>query len=105
MKLVLFAAALTIGSAALAQTTTTATTGNDGPERDARGIPVVSDQATPPAGANQPVAAQPGATYVPNPNAQATFATQPSTKTYPPCSRTVTDGCVQTYERGVRSPG
>jgi hypothetical protein len=22
---------------------------------------------------------------------------------YPPCSRTVTDGCIQTYERGVRS--
>jgi hypothetical protein len=22
---------------------------------------------------------------------------------YPPCSRTVTDGCIQTYEKGVRS--
>jgi hypothetical protein len=31
------------------------------------------------------------------------FATQPSTDNYPACSRTVTDNCVQTYERG-RSP-
>jgi hypothetical protein len=23
---------------------------------------------------------------------------------YPPCSRTVTDNCIQLYERGVRSP-
>ena len=24
---------------------------------------------------------------------------QPATESYPPCSRTVTDNCVQTYER------
>jgi len=25
-------------------------------------------------------------------------------RNYPPCSRTVTDSCIQTYERGVRRP-
>jgi len=100
MKSLLFAAALTISGAALAQSAVAP--GNAAPERDARGIPVVSDPAMAPAGANQPVAMTPGAQMVPNPNAAAAFATQPSAKTYPPCTREVTDGCVQTYERGSR---
>ena len=37
-------------------------------------------------------------------NAGAAFATQPSTENYPICSKTVTDNCVQSYERGTRSP-
>ena len=32
----------------------------------------------------------------------AAFTPRPATTEYPPCSRTVTDGCIQTYERGVR---
>ena len=91
MKLVLFTAALTLGGAALAQSTT-------GPEVDARGIPVVSAPATAPAGANQSVTVEAGARVVPAPNQAAVFATQESTRTYPPCTRGVTDGCVQTYE-------
>ena len=109
MKSALFAAALLFGGAALAQTdmqtgtTTTATgqtvaPGNTAPERDARGIPVVSDPAAPPPGFNEPP--QPGGTGA-SPSSPA--PTQPSTENYPACSRTVTDNCVQAYERG-RSP-
>jgi hypothetical protein len=113
MKMVLFAAALMVSGAALAQedpqttnepmATTTGTTvapGNNAPERDARGIPVISDPATAPPGVNQPVMIPPGAIVVPNPNQAAAFQTQAATTNYPACSRTVTDHCVQTYERG-----
>ncbi len=112
MKPALFAVALLFGGAALAQTdpqtgsampatTTPATTvapGNTAPERDARGIPVVSDPATAPAGFNSsPQVGGTGASPTSPP------ATQPATEDYPVCSRTVTDNCVQAYERG-RSP-
>ena len=139
MKSVIFAAALLMGGAALAQetdttettdttvttdattttTTTTVTTpvattivttgtgmtvapSNAAPERDARGIPVISDPAVAPAGANNPVVVPPGAQVVPAANQAAAFQTQASTESYPPCSRTVTDNCVQTYERPRR---
>ena len=88
MKSAILVAALLIGGAANAQPT---------PEVDARGIPVVSEQATPPEGTNQPV--QPGAQLVVQPNPGA-FATRPSTEAAPPCTRERTDRCVQTYERG-----
>ena len=95
MKLVLLAA-LAVSGTALAQ-------GNAAPERDARGIPVISDPASPPPGANQ--APVPGTGQaVPAPNQAQVFTTQQATKQYPPCTREVTDGCVQTYERGVRAP-
>ena len=97
MKLVLFAAAaLTIGTAGFAQQTVEPA--NTNVERDARGIPVVSAPATAPAGANQAVQAAAGAQVVAAPNQSAVFATQASTKTYQPCTREITDGCVQTYE-------
>ena len=100
MKLVIFAAAsLAIGSAGLAQTAAPA---NSAPERDARGIPVISEAAVAPNGANVAVQVQPGARVVPAENQSAVFATTASTKTYPPCTKGVTDGCVQTYERGRR---
>ena len=60
-----------------------------------------SGVATPPAGTNQPVAVPPGAVVVPT-NQTAPFAPKPATTEYPPCSKTVTDACIQTYERGVR---
>jgi hypothetical protein len=60
---------------------------------------VVSDPATAPAGTNAP--APPGPVTI-NPNQSAAFATQPSTGEKPPCSRTVTDNCTQTYEVGRR---
>jgi hypothetical protein len=116
MKSVLLATALLIGSAATAQTYTTTTTttttpdmatsqtvapSNANPERDARGIPVISDPATAPAGFNQ----APGMNGMGGPlvDASSPPATQPSDASYPACTRTVTDNCLQTYERG-RSP-
>jgi hypothetical protein len=70
--------------------------GNTAVERDARGIPVVSAPATAPAGWNQ----APG-TGTPAP-ANQPAASMGSAMDLPPCSRTVTDRCVQTYERGAR---
>ena len=89
MKLLFVAAALVASGTAIAQ------------ERDARGIPVVSEAPNPPAGANQPVPAT--GQLVPAPNQQQVFQTRPSTHSYPPCTRGQTDRCTQTYERG-RSP-
>jgi hypothetical protein len=93
----------TTGQTGTMQTTTTSMTtgsgmvapGNTAPERDARGIPVVSDPAMVPPGVNAPPAV--GGTGA---TAATAFATQPSTDNYPACSRTVTDNCVQAYERG-----
>jgi hypothetical protein len=114
MKTALLAAALLCSGAALAQdysTTTTTTTaatgqvvapGNTAPERDARGIPVISDPAIAPPGFNQ----APGMNGVGGPLVDPSQppAPMPATTSYPACSRTVTDHCVQTYERGVRRP-
>jgi hypothetical protein len=118
MKTALFAAALLVGGTALAQTTSptagedpavagsqTAAPSNANPERDARGIPVVSDAAEVPEGANEAAPIPAGAVFTPNPNQQSVFAPRPAAESYPPCSRTVTDNCVPTYERGVRRPG
>lgn len=35
--------------------------------------------------------------------APADFTPRPATMNYPPCSRTVTDNCIQLHERGVRT--
>lgn len=111
MRSALFGAALLIGTAALAQPTTseteaqsTASTGatvapgNTRPETDARGIPVISAPAVAPAGWNVPYGQgtpAPASGPAPAMGAAADL---------PPCSRTVTDRCVQTYERGARRP-
>jgi hypothetical protein len=91
MKAVLAVAALTLaGGTALAQTQ---------PARDARGIPVVSEQANVPAGVNQTVTAPAGSTFQYSTDTSA-FAARPATAAYPPCERGQTDRCTQTYERG-----
>jgi len=106
MKLIIMAAALMLGGGAVAQTTddtaaTTATAGqtvapgNTSPETDARGIPVISAPATAPAGYNQPVQTDPGAMAMTDPSPPTTSAGP-----LPPCTRTLTDRCTQTYERG-----
>ena len=114
MKSVLFTTAILFASAAAAQTTTyqstttttTTTTpvagqvvepSNANPERDARGIPVISDAAVAPPGFNNPPGM--GGPLV---DASTPPAPQPADASYPPCTRTVTDNCVQTYERGRR---
>ncbi len=124
MKSVIFAVALMAGGSALAQTYPTAThsdptmaepvvatataegqivqPSNADPELDARGIAVISDPAVAPAGFNQGPIMVPavGGPFV---DTSAALTTQPATEAYPACSSTVTDNCVQTYERG-RSP-
>jgi hypothetical protein len=106
MKTAIFAAALLMSGAAFAQTAGTGgqvvQPGNQNPETDARGIPVISDPATAPAGTNQALPA--GATQVvPAPNQAQAFTPRQATEEFPPCTRERTDRCVQTYERG-RSP-
>ena len=118
MKSVALAVALLFAGAATAQTYTeptpapaatapapapvatgaTVAPSNSDPELDARGIPVISDPATVPAGFNNPPGM--GGPLV---DASAPATPQPATESYPPCSREVTDNCLQTYERG-RSP-
>ncbi|MGZ8361344.1 MAG: hypothetical protein ACXWUX_12555, partial [Allosphingosinicella sp.] len=81
MKTLLFAAALLTGGAAIAQTTgQTQAPGNSAPQRDARGIAVVSDPAEVPSGANQSTPVPPGAQFQPNPNQQQVFTPRPATK-------------------------
>ncbi|HEY0413066.1 MAG TPA: hypothetical protein VGD66_07985 [Allosphingosinicella sp.] len=111
MKSLIFAAALMLGGAAVAQDTTgtttdtmttTAATGtvqapsNAAPKRDARGIPVVSAEAAAPAGYNQPAQVGPAGTLTP----VAPVTSMGAAGDLPPCTRKVTDHCVQTYERG-----
>ena len=115
MKVAIFAIALLSGSAAHAQTEklksddptmTMASTGqvampsNAAPERDARGIAVISDPATVPAGYNGTLDTLTG-TGGPLLDANGEPATAPDAG-YPACTRTVTDNCVQTYERHRR---
>jgi hypothetical protein len=121
MRIILFAAAATlaIGSAAIAQDssqapaqTTTPTTQQPsgetvddpsqatGPEGVTQQGTDPNGQATAPAGTNQGVEGTGPAQ--PMPNQQAASTPRPAAGEYPPCSRTVSDGCVQTYERGVR---
>jgi hypothetical protein len=102
MKSLIFATFMLAGTAAFAQGGQPVAPGNNAPERDARGIPVISDPAQAPPGTNQMLQVAPGSVYVPNPNQAAAFAPQPATETYQACSRTVTDNCVQTYEGGSR---
>jgi hypothetical protein len=97
MKSALFGALLLASAGAAAQDTVAP--GNTAPERDARGIPVISAPAVAPAGWNQ----APG-TGTPAPASQPAPSMGAATD-LPPCSRTVTDRCVQTYERGARRPG
>jgi hypothetical protein len=90
MKAVLAVATLALASG-------TAFAQQPAPARDARGIPVVSEQPTVPTGVNQTVTAPPGATFQYSTDTSA-FAARPATATYPPCERGQTDRCTQTYE-------
>jgi len=63
---------------------------NADPEHDARGIPVISDAAFVPPGFN----GLGGAVGGPD---------EGGAEAYPACTATVTDNCIQLYERGVRA--
>ena len=113
MRNALFAAALLMSTAAFAQTTTPAPTpapadsatspvvmpDNSAPRVDNMGTPVISAPATAPPGFNQ----APGMNGVGGPYVDPSQPPAPmaAASDYPPCSRTVTDHCTQTYERGV----
>ena len=114
MRTIVLAAALSISGVAVAQTqpTTTDTTQQpsgetvDDPSQSTgpRGVTQQGTdpdgQATAPAGTNQ----MPGQGTSPmmSNSSNMAMAPRPAAGEYPPCSRTVTDSCVQTYERGVR---
>lgn len=73
--------------------------GNANPEHDARGIAVISDPAVVPAGFNGTAGGGVGGPMV-DPATGTTMTGADAS--HPPCSRAVTDNCVQTYERGRR---
>jgi hypothetical protein len=68
---------------------------NANPKRDARGIPVISQAAVVPIGYNGVQGVAMGGPEVD----PATGQTIDTSASYPPCTRTVTDKCLQTYER------
>lgn len=69
---------------------------NANPERDARGIAVISDAATVPAGWNGTAAGE----AMGGPELDPVTGEPAALASYPACSRTVTDHCLQTYEKG-----
>jgi hypothetical protein len=98
MKAIFFAAALAIGGTAFAQTGNTVAdqSQSTGPQGITQQGTDPDGQACTPAGFNANSSA-----YPPCMAPGGTPSTGPATTTRP-CSRTVTDSCVQTYERGVR---
>ena len=94
MKLAILAAVAVSASAiAMAQAA---------PERDARGIAVISTPATAPAGANTMPSVPAGAKVVVSPDQSSVFTPVAASGDLPACSKTVTDRCKQTYERQGR---
>ena len=86
-------ASLTPASGAIVQPS------NADPEHDARGIAVISDPAVVPAGWNGVSGTAMGGPLV-DPATGETIDTDAS---YPACTATVTDNCLQTYERGRKA--
>jgi hypothetical protein len=72
---------------------------NSNPERDARGIRVISAPAVVPAGYNGTAST---GTAMGGPLLDANGQPMGASDNLPACSRTVTDHCVQTYERRRR---
>lgn len=109
MKIAMFAAALMLGTAGTAQDTMQpAPQPTEEPSGETVDDP---SQATGPQGITQQGTDPNGQAYVPPganqgagvyPQAMAAPGMAPGMANYPPCSRTVTDRCIQTYERGVR---
>ena len=69
--------------------------GNGNPERDARGLAVISDPAIVPAGWNGTAAGS----AMGGPELDPATGEPAAPETYPACTATVTDNCLQTYER------
>ncbi len=96
MRIIIFAAALTLGGAALAQTGNTVSdpSQSSGPRGVTQQGTDPEGQPCTPAGFNAGTSAYPAC--------EAGSGSAASTATPPRCSKTVTDHCVQAYERGVR---
>ena len=101
MKVLFLAAALFTAGTAIAQDTPPqpVSPGNSAPERDARGIAVISAPAVVPAGWNGTANSLTGTG---GPELDTSGQPVAAASDLPPCSRTVTDHCVQTYERNRR---
>jgi hypothetical protein len=98
MKIILFAAALTLGSAALAQSGNTVddVSQASGPRGVTQQGTDPDGEACTPAGYNANTTGYPTCAAGNSNNATGAGATPPR------CSKTVKDGCIQAYERGVR---
>jgi hypothetical protein len=72
---------------------------NAAPKRDARGIAVISDPAVVPAGFNGTTGTGMGGPLVDPATGNTVTGADAA---HPPCTATVTDNCVQTYERRRR---
>ncbi|HYJ82051.1 MAG TPA: hypothetical protein VEW26_04300 [Allosphingosinicella sp.] len=72
--------------------------GNSAPERDARGIAVISAAAVVPAGWN----GTPAGEAMGGPELDPATGEPIAPADYPACTASVTDRCLQTYERGRR---
>ncbi|HEX6375021.1 MAG TPA: hypothetical protein VFZ91_04815 [Allosphingosinicella sp.] len=70
--------------------------GNSAPERDARGIAVISDPAIAPPGWN----GVPATAAMGGPELDAVTGQPLAPRDYPACTASVTDRCLQTYEKG-----
>jgi len=73
---------------------------NANPEHDARGIAVISDPAVVPPGFNGFAGTAMGGPLVDPATGETVEGAEGN---YPPCTATVTDNCIQLYERGVRA--
>lgn len=73
---------------------------NADPERDARGIPVISAAATVPAGWNGVAGNAMGGPLLDPVTGEPVAA---GAESYPACTATVTDRCLQTYEKGRKA--
>jgi hypothetical protein len=89
-------AAMTAGSGDLASSGPVVAPSNANPERDARGIAVISDAATVPAGWNGTDAGS----AMGGPELDPVTGEPVAAEAYPACTATVTDNCLQTYEKG-----
>jgi hypothetical protein len=104
MKALLFAAALTLGTAAVAQSGATVSDPSQasGPRGVTQQGTDPEGQACTPPGYNQGASAYPPCGSDMGAAGTGTGMGTGSGSALPACSRTVTDRCVQTYERGVR---
>lgn len=100
MKTAAFAIALMMSGAAAAMPGSLVQPSNANPEHDARGIAVMSDPAVVPAGWNGMMSTAVGGPLMDPVTGETVEADDDS---YPACTATITDNCIQAYEVGSDS--